>query len=96
MDAGWAKTADVPFSVDVLNEQTARKIPTSENHPSGVPFWGCVDRKLSGVFKLTEGLFTMFWVERNQLQPIDGEARFPASLVIFLTLACTLRGQCGV
>lgn len=50
----------VCFSLDVLNEQTERKIPTSENHSSGVPTLGCVDEKFSGVFRVTEGLFTMF------------------------------------
>lgn len=51
----------------MLNEQTARKSPTNENHSSGVPTLGCVATKLSGVFKVTERLFTMVWVERNQL-----------------------------
>lgn len=42
------------------------KFPISESHSLGVTSSGCVDRKLSGVFKVTESLFTMFWVERNQ------------------------------
>lgn len=54
----WAKTTDICVSVDMLSEQTTRKIPASEKiMVRGIIFETCGWKALFGVFKLREFIY---------------------------------------
>lgn len=59
LDAVWAETTDICVSLDMLSEQTTRKIPASEKSWFGGSSLRHVNGKLSLVFSNSEGLFTM-------------------------------------